>query len=402
MKVPEMDPAAFRGPLGAVVKALDPITEASPVGTLGSLLAAFSAVLGPDVKVKTGKGRMNLSTGIVLVGRTGIGRKGTASDLMLGVTGQAWKAWQANNLIEGMPATALGLLGELTDKGSALVYEQECDSMIRSMKKDPKLGVLLRKGYDGATLSHRTSQADVTVKKPHFAAIVHAQPKNLAKVFGSTDATGGSFNRYLYLAVERSKTLPVFAEADNDDLIAEQASKLRRIAAFAREVDCVTIGKKEAAKFEKIHRPAVEALLETDNDDLSQMTERSMAYMIRIAALYALADLRDKIKSKDLDSALALVRYSVESLSALTPHADSLVGKIADIVREAGEMSRSELSDALGHNVPARAISNALLSLPQIMETKGISNGGRRPTILKWVDEQSSTEEADDGETVAA
>lgn len=207
----------------------------------------------------------------------------------------------------GLPATGLGLIGELVEKtdedGKAspvLVIEEEGDDFIANAKKDKRVGTMLRKAWDGATIGHKTRNDNIQVRKPHLGVVVHCQPKNWAAISGSRDATGGTFNRFLPLAVEQSKTLPVFSLNDPADEIQEQAKRLRRLAAFAREVDVVTVPQKAAQRFEKVHRPAIEALVD-GNDELGQMTERALAYVIRLAALYALADGRAAIKVKDFD-----------------------------------------------------------------------------------------------------
>ncbi|MFB9835958.1 hypothetical protein [Actinoallomurus acaciae] len=128
----------------------------------------------------------------------------------------------------------------------------------------------------------------------------------------------------------------MFASEDPADVIEEQAERLRKIGTAAREVDIVTMPAKAAKVFEQKHRPAVESLID-GNEVLGQMCERALPYMIRVAALYALADGRDAIKVRDFDAALALVRYSVETVVAVLPTAgeDPLVTKIADAVRNA-------------------------------------------------------------------
>jgi hypothetical protein len=395
MKIPTPDEAMFSGPLGEIVKALDPYTEGSRVGVLGSLISAFSANLGHNVKVQASKGLTPLSVWTVLVGVTGQGRKGTATNIAMRVVESAFAHWADHNVVDGCPATGLGFIGTIAERAEEraatpmLFIEEELDAFISNCRRDARIGTYLRKAWDGSDLAHKTSQADIRVKKTHVGFIGHVQPKNWGAISGSKDATGGTWNRFLPLAVERSKVIPVFSADDPTEVIREQGKKLRGIASLARDVDVVTVSKDTADIFEKKHRPACEALI-SGNEELAQMSERALAYLVRLAALYALADIRDVIEVADFDAALALIKYSVETVVNVLPEAggDRLATKIADAVREAGEVSRNELRDYVGYNVSQKDINQALLCIPQIQQIKGKSTGGRPPVYLRWIENE--------------
>lgn len=395
MHVPTPDPAMFTGPIGEITNALDPYTEGAKVGVHVSLLSAFSGYLGQTTRVQTNKGLSPLAFWTVLVGVTGKGRKGTATKISLKVVESAFTAWADANIIYGCPATGLGLITELADRSEdgicdpVFLVEEEMDDFIDNAKRDKRVGVYLRKGFDGADLAHKTAKDDIRVRKTHISFVGHVQPKNWAAISGSKDASGGTYNRFLPVAVERSKTLPVFGSLDPSDVIREQARKLRRIAAFAREVDVVTVPDEVAEVFESIHRPACEGLI-NGNEALAQMSERAMDYLVRLAALYALADSRDQISVADFDASLALVRYSVETVVAVLPEAggDRLTSKIAAAVQAQGELTKSELWDVVGRNVKVRDIANALKALPQIQVFIGESEGGRPPVYYRWVEDE--------------
>jgi hypothetical protein len=399
MKIPEIDEAAFSGPLGEIVNALDPFTEGSRVGVLTSLLAGFSAYLGKGTKVQNGRGRSPLSFWPVLVGVTGQGRKGTATGMAMQVIEHAFKAWSESNVLPACPVTGLGFVSELAERGDdegnarpTLIVEEEMDGFISNAKKDMRIGQYLRKTWDGSDLRHKTGNSDISVKNVHVSIIGHVQPKNWGAISGSKDATGGTYNRFFPVAVERSKIIPVFGGPDPTDTIREQASRLRRIASWAREVDLVTVSQETAQVFEEHHRPACEALI-MGNEELAQMCERAMAYLVRIAALYALLSEREGILKEDFDAALALVTYSVETVVNVLPEAgdERLAARILAAVERYGPCTANDLWDAVGHGVPRREINAALLMLPQVRQYKGKSTGGRRP-ILFELDENYDNE----------
>jgi hypothetical protein len=78
---------------------------------------------------------------------------------------------------------------------------------------------------------------------------------------------------------------------------------------------------------------------------MSQYAERAMAYMIRLAALFALSE-RDQISERDFDAALALVTYSIQTIAYVLPEAEaseeaSLSVKVENFIREAGTTGRT-------------------------------------------------------------
>jgi hypothetical protein len=74
---PVMDPKAFYGLFGRIVRLIEPETEADPAAILAQLLAAFGNVIGrnPFFHVEAAKHHSNLF--LCIVGRSAKGRKGT-------------------------------------------------------------------------------------------------------------------------------------------------------------------------------------------------------------------------------------------------------------------------------------------------------------------------------------
>ena len=77
--VPSADPAMYAGVLGEIAARAAPTTEADPVGIYASLLAGASVLIGPGPHVRVGNTRHPLLVWLLLMGRTGSGRKGEAT-----------------------------------------------------------------------------------------------------------------------------------------------------------------------------------------------------------------------------------------------------------------------------------------------------------------------------------
>lgn len=403
---PSIDEAAFANPFGLLADELDPYCEGSKVGVMATLISAYSAYIGPEVRVETGRGTSPLSAWFVLVGKSGVGRKGATARIAMPVVKGAFKGWAGEHVVHGIPATGLGMMTELSEHGEnpVFVLEEEMDTFINNAKRDVKVGVYLRKSWDGETLAHKTAKADFKIDNPHLAFVGHVQPKNWGAITGSKDATGGTYNRFLAIYVEKSKTVPVFNGPDPKEAIKHAAEMLFEMAFWAREKQpLVKVPAEVAERFEEHHRPICEGLTE-DNEQLSEMAERALAYLVRISALYALADQRDEISVADLDSALALIKYSVESVKYVLPETGpvsieqkiiaALENNICPDSMELLPLSMTEVWDVVGRNVKRTAILTAIKNCPRIRRFKGQSSGGRPPIFLELKDDGNEEEDA--------
>ncbi|MFC6933436.1 DUF3987 domain-containing protein [Actinomadura yumaensis] len=219
------------------------------------------------------------------------------------------------------------------------LVEEEGDNLIDAAKRSKTLGVAFRKAWDGSTLANITKQGQVVVKRPHLGMVMHVQPKNWAAISGTKDATGGTYNRFFPVYVERTKKVRLSKARTPSDVVVKLARKLREIVAYAVNVSEVTMPATVEDVFEDKHRPIVEALT-LGTEALAQYAERALGYMLRLAALYALASGRDEIHVCDLDAATALVTYMVETVTHVLPDAQSEGGdlpvRIEAFIREAG------------------------------------------------------------------
>ncbi|MEU4233382.1 hypothetical protein AB0F17_54635 [Nonomuraea sp. NPDC026600] len=397
---PVISNEAFHGLFGRITDALDPYTEGSKVGVMVSLMSAYSAYIGYGPTVETGKGSSPLALWGVLVGRSGVGRKGTATGIARRVVEGAFATFAEENVVEGLPATGLGFITELADRAEGTLanpvwfIEEEGDALLSNARRDAKVGIYLRKSFDAQTIAHKTKVDDLRVRRPHLGLTMHVQPRNWAAVAGGKDATGGTWNRLLPVWVQQSKTLPVFESSDAHEAIRQAARALRQAGDYARQVDTVTVPGHVARVFEAKHRPIVEAMISTEA--MSQYAERAMAYMIRLAGLFALSERRDEISERDFDAALALVCYSIETIAYVLPEAEaseeaSLAVKVENFVREAGLEGRTATEIYRALNIKAADLREIVTQLDTIEVVKGHSakgTGGRPSMRYLYVDAQ--------------
>lgn len=340
----------------------DPYTEAHPVGTMASFMAIYSAFIGNGPRITTRGRAMPLAFWPILCGLSGKGRKGTATNLALEIAEGAIPSFTGGNIQYGFDS-GLGLIQELHSRIGGenrygpepiVVIEEELSKLQEQAKKDRRLGTTLTKLWDGATIQYKTGKDHLEVPHPHAAFIGHVQPKLFHATRGSRDAAGGTWNRFLIFWVERSKSVNIFGDMPGyDRAVAQMASDFRRAAHFGCDVPRVRVPDKVAKTFEKHHRPLIEALTST-SEEISEFAERAMAYTLRVAALYALADGEEWVQVRHFDSALDLIRYSIHSLQYILSSnrtfngRSTLAQKVLAFVRQHGPCTFTKMRTHLG------------------------------------------------------
>ena len=106
---------AFDNPLGRIALAMNPTTEADPVGVMGSLIAATATALGPDVRVSVQDFDHPLLAWFILCGPTSTGRKGTAEGVAHRVLSLAMPEFMQTNVVSGL-SSGEGLIQAVADR----------------------------------------------------------------------------------------------------------------------------------------------------------------------------------------------------------------------------------------------------------------------------------------------
>lgn len=361
---PQADPKMFDNPYGRMALKLAPFTEASDAAVMVHLLAGASAMATGRPRIITASGAMPLGFWPVIVGLSGKGRKGTAWQLSLSVMHQAAENFFESHVQYGFE-TGLGVMQALSENvdpntgklAPMLIVEEEMSKFIDAGKKDRRLGAALTKAFDGRPITYKTGKDDIRIPNPHIAFVGHVQPKLWNATRGSKDAAGGTWNRFVLCWSERSKRVKMFETREGrEDAIAECAEAFSLSASYGRERSAITVPLKVADVFEKVHRPIVEDLV-NQSEEISEFAERAMAYLLRVAALYALAERRTEVSVKNFDSALELVKYSVATLTYLLSGNRSFTGrttfaeKVLAFVKAHGPCTYTILRNKIGgHN----------------------------------------------------
>jgi hypothetical protein len=393
--MPSADPSMYTGILGDVVGAAAPTTEADPVGIYASLLAGTGVIIGPSPYVRVGNTHHPLLIWPLLLGRTGSGRKGEAT-----TTGEIFlrnadhEAW--SYMVSGL-SSGEGLIERIRDPDDAeqskfqqpggthdkrlLVLETEFSSVLaRSKREGSTLAAVQRQAWEGRGLSV-LNRKQLKASASHIAIIGHITPREFRLRLAESDMTGGTYNRYLPLFVERSQRLPI-PEGVPDHVVADLSGSLARAIGAARKITQVQLGEEATQLWAG---ELYDELTAGDDEDLAEaeFTRRAAPYCLRTAGLFAVLDGRRLISKPDLAAAAAVIRYSIASAKYVLDRQvrDPRLDRIRRAVDAAGNtgLTRTEISALFSRNLTKEVLGELLAQLVEDgeYEESRTATGGR-------------------------
>lgn len=398
--VPSADPAMYAGILGDIVAAAAPTTEADPVGIYASLLAGAGVIMNSTPYVRVGNTKHPLLIWPLLLGRTGSGRKGEATstaELFLRNADPAFDTFTVSGLSSGeglierirdkdeeqdTPAGKFKQPGGGTDDKRLLVIETEFASVLaRSKREGSTLAAVQRQAWDGRALSV-LNRKQLKASASHVAIIGHVTPQEFRLRLAEADMTGGTYNRYLPLFVERSRRLPI-PEGVADHVVQSLSASLRRAIRNAAQSGQLQLGEEATQLWAG---ELYDELTAGDDEDLAEaeFTRRAAPYCLRIAGLFTVLDGRRLIGKDDLVAAAAVIRYSIASAKFILDRQarDPRLDRIRRAIDGAGPagLSRSDISGLFSRNLPKAKLDELLAELVSHDEyEESLQHGRGRP-----------------------
>lgn len=394
-----LDSAALHGIAGEFVRMIEPNTEADPAAILTQFLVAFGALVGrgPHYRVEGDRHYANLYA--LLLGATAKGRKGTSwgrvreafelvEDWKPHVSGLSSGEGLKWNVRDQQTAFEENKRGERVEKivddgvidKRLLVIESEFASALRSVQRQGNtLSATVREGWDTGNLRTLTKHDPITATGAHICIVGHITADELRSELTATDTANGFANRFLFIAVRRSKLLPFGGAMTDEEAIHAFAVRLRDLAALARTRDRMTMTTTARQVWATVY-PELSAGSEGMH---GAVTARAEAQCVRLALIYALLDGADQIDRDHLLAALAVWQYCDETAKFVfgASLGDRTADEIMRRLRIAGDvgMTRNELRDAFSRHISAEKIGTAL----DMLRRKGrascemVATGGR-------------------------
>jgi Protein of unknown function (DUF3987) len=386
-----MEKAAMCGLLGEIVRTIAPHTEADPAGLLLQTLDAFGNAVGrrPHFKVEADYHAANLF--VALVGRSARGRKGTSWGYVVKIFCQVDKSWVRERVQPGL-STGEGLIQAIADNNlelqtqdrRLLVFEDEFSSVLRVMARwGNTLSTTLRHAWDGRTLQVMTKESPLRASNAHISIVAQTTQHDLNRYLSQTDLLNGFANRFLWACVQRSQLLPRGGGIPEKE-VSSLARQIKKSLQFAKNRNDIGLSKNASYIWERTY-----SQLTADVPGLvGAATSRAEAQVRRLALIYALMNESTKVRSEHLRAALAVWRFCNDSAHFIfgDRSVTTLDDKLLAILRYSGNgLTRSEISDALGHHTPSQSISRALqaLEIRGLVRSKRLKTKGR--SAANWV-----------------
>lgn len=405
----------FYGLAGDFVNLIEPETEADPAALMVQFLAAFGNVIGKEAYFQVGaiKHYFNLFT--VLVGKSSRGRKGTALDVVKGSLINLDPNWTKERIKSGL-STGEGLIWEvrdpirkkeeIKDRGRAtgeyqevlidagvedkrlLVTQTEFASILRIMERDGNtLSSTLRQAWDSEILNTMTKNNPAIATGAHISIIGHITRDEVRRYLGRTEIANGFANRFIWIMVKRSKSLPEGGEPINSKDFNQIIERFHKAIDFAKTAGCMS--KDEETKK---HWAEIYSDLSSDKPGLwGAVISRSEAQVLRLSCIYALLDLSKVVKLEHLMAALAIWDYAEVSVKHIFGNAtgDSLADQILLALQNSPDgLTRTEISNLFGRNKDKEQLDRSLAFLSQhglieMVKVTKKETGGR--PIERWV-----------------
>jgi hypothetical protein len=216
----------------------------------------------------------------------------------------------------------------------------------------------VRQAWDGEPLQTIVRNDPLRATAAHIGIVAHITRDELLRHLTATELANGFANRFLVIGVERSKLLP-FGGALDGEQFAEIRDTVRLALRFAQEHRAITFDDAARERWVEIY----EELSSVRPGLAGAATARAEAHTVRLALIYALLDLSERICLEHLESALAVWRYSAASAAWI--FGDSLGDPTADEIWSAAKdrptgVTRTEVSDMFSRNKKRREIERAL------------------------------------------
>ncbi len=405
---PEMDPSAYHGLAGTVVRAIAPTTEADPVAVLATFLIMYGNAVGRGPHMMIGEARHGTNLFGVLVGDTSRGRKGESKKALGRLFGEADQAWlldrvmgglsSGEGLIEVVRDHAVSAKGETIAEGvddkRVLLIEEEMSQVLKTAQRQgATISEIIRRAWDSPeVLRTITKTSPSKASGAHISILAHITKAELKKHITETELANGLANRFAWFRVHRSRLIPD-PQPLPLDVVNDLGGRIGDAIAFARKAGRVCRDQEATDLWEVAYRG-----LEQEQPGLSgAITARSSPIVCRLSLIYALLDHSPVIRTPHLEAAVAVWDYAQKSVESVFGDmtGDDVADRIIDVLTTEGQQSLTQLHQAFGRNVPGPRIAQALTMLLQAGKIRAFKErrqgAGRRSTVYRLAESEGDS-----------
>ncbi|WP_245607391.1 DUF3987 domain-containing protein [Pseudonocardia spinosispora] len=410
-ELPRVDDAVWNCYLGDLTARIAPTSEADPINIYASLLCAAGVHLGQKPRVQAGDDRHPLLVWPLIVGRSGAGRKGAGWSAARRLITSADPEFAATNIRSGLTSgEGLAIIfaedddptddskaGNRKDQPKAggllppgdrrlMVFEPEWAAVMARMRREGNtLSATLRAAWEGGDLSTLNVTARVAPNS-HVGLLTHITPDEFRAKVSASDLAGGTYNRFLPLAVARSQFLPLSTGA-SDNVIAEHGIDFGRRLTEGAQLDTINLTPTATQLWRELY---VEFGIDHgDTGPVEQFLARTAPNTLRIAAIHAAIDHTTHITTEHLHAAAGLVRYSIASVRTVFENNED-VAQLLAYITDAGPAGRTKQDITSGHYGGNKKAGDINTLLNRLITTGAITHAQRpradgkpgRPTAI--------------------
>ncbi len=393
---PEADPRVFYGLAGQYVELVSPHTEADPMALLSHFLAFSGNIIGRGARVRADGATHCPNLFVVNVGRSSRARKGTARERVSEFFLLVDSSWYHQRVLSGL-SSGEGLIEAVKDTDEEdenpvdkrlLILEGEFGGVLRILRREGNiLSKTLRDAWDGKRLMTLTRKDNrLVATNAHISIIGHITQAELLRYLDAIEIFSGFANRFLWVAVQRAKVLPIGSDPPALEIrnLAQQVKKALTTASRFGEIrfsaPAAELWSYLYHKWSKEERVGL----------LATILQRVEAQVLRLSLLYALLDEKPRIEPDHIQAAEAFWRYCEDSAVYIFGgrYGDSDAEKLIKALKKAGPdgLTQTEIyRNVFGGNVKAGRIKAALYELQAARKIKVVKEKklGRR-TITRY------------------
>jgi hypothetical protein len=353
---------------------MEPHTEAHPAALLVQLLVAVGNVIGRTAHFGVSGTPHYLNEFVCIVGASARGAKGDSLAAVRQFLETVAPDWSRDCQAAGL-TSGVGVLHRIRDARirpddrpdpgvpdkRLLVTETEFSATLQAMRREGNdLSAVLRQLWDGQRISSLSKGDPIACTSPHVSIIAHVTPDELRACLKRLDLVNGFGNRFLWLYVERTKSLPRGGKPDPQQQHA-LGTRFKNVLAFVQGVGEIDFDDAGGAWWDAYYDRW---------EETHPLLSRERPHLRRLACLYAVLDHSSRLGEPHLRAAEALCRYAADSLPLIFPQnarreaAPSLAEKIEARLKQTPEgMTRTDINRAFSNHLSKEALDQALAQL---------------------------------------
>ncbi len=410
---PRMHEDGFPPLIRAITEAACSSSEAHPVAVAANVLIFFCAMIGRAVFQRIGDASIHCRVFLLIVGKSGKARKGTAETTVrevfrradeiirkrLGTSDRLRYHGGGLSTGEGV-AWAIRDPREADDNGKGadtgiedkrlLVIESEMDNSLSQVKRDNNtLSATIRNLFDGRDMEPLTKTNQIKATRPHVVIGGHITSHELREKTTANEVANGLLNRFMMLYVFRPKLVPL-PEPTPEETLAGLAARVADAVLAANGGDLHGNNTREARLSAAARQLWIEQYprLTRDRDGKGgSLLARSEMYARMLAMIFAAMDGRLEIEPRDLRSAIAWVEYWHASVTYIfnceddEGSLDPFISEVLAVITAQPGITLSALQDHWNRK-RIKQVKHALevllnLAPPLAEERKDSASGGR-------------------------